>query len=408
MKHDLLLTDCRLPDGSIADLLIEDGRIAVIEGPGVIQAQGHDLIDACGMLITPGLTEGHLHPDKAFGLESQADEADSLAGAIAAVRAGKVHETAEGIREKTLRLLSWCLSLGTTRVRVHAEVDPLLELRSVKGVLEAREALQGRMHIEVVAFPQEGIVREPGTLDLMREALAMGCDVVGAISYQDPDVHEHLRLAAGLAQEFGRPLDVHADFGIEPEASALATLAQVTLEYGLEGRVCAGHCTTLAKMSGETRREALAALAGAAISVITLPRTDVYLDGVIAPMEELWAAGVPAFLATNNVRNAFTPVGRPSLPAVAATYALFQRKGSRGALDRLARSLWTASALCGVEAGLSRGAAADLCLWRLQEPWQIVAAEAEPVLVLVAGRVVAGAADGQEAHLSLSTRAYAS
>ena len=133
------------------------------------------------------------------------------------MRAGKPFVTEEAVQEKTLRLLRWCLGFGTTRVRVHAEVDPLLGLRSVQGVLAAREALRGQMRVQVVAFPQEGIVKEPGTLELMREALLMGCDVVGAISYQDPDSRQHLSLAAGLARDFALPLDVHADFCVALE-----------------------------------------------------------------------------------------------------------------------------------------------------------------------------------------------
>ncbi len=243
----LLLTNCRLPDGATADVLLEDGLIASIDAPGVL-SMASPAIDAAGRLLTPGLTDPHLHPDKAFGLSGDAGSASGVAEAIQAVRAGKPFETEEAVFERTMRLLRWCLSLGTTRVRVHAEVDPLLGLRSVQGVLAAREALRGQMRIEVVAFPQEGIVKEPGTLALMRDAVLMGCDVVGAISYQDPDAKEHLSRAAGLARDFDLPLDVHADFCVPVEQSQLETIIEVTQEDELEGRVTAGHCTTLARM----------------------------------------------------------------------------------------------------------------------------------------------------------------
>jgi cytosine/creatinine deaminase len=336
----------RLPDGREADLLVEDGTIAAIEARGVLPPTPNE-IAVQGRLITPGLADPHLHPDKAFGLDDAGNAPATLSAAIASVRERKLLETAASIRERTLRLLRWCLSLGTTRVRVHTEVDPLLQLRSVEGVLSAREALAGTMRIQVVAFPQEGIVREPGTLELMREAMVMGCDVVGAISYQDPDAREHLSLAADLALEFGRPLDVHADFGVPPESSALGVLADVVHQFGLEGKVTAGHCTTLAKMDAKSRAHVTSRLVKANVTIVSLPRTDLFLDGVVAPLEELRGCGLACHVASNNVRNAFTPVGRPSLPAVAAIYALAAHVGTRNALGNLAESLWQSAVLAG-------------------------------------------------------------
>jgi len=387
MSGRTVLRGGRLPDGRQADLLLNDGTIAAIEAPGVLPPMPGE-IAVHGRLITPGLADPHLHPDKAFGLDDAGGSAATLSEAIAAVRAQKPRVSAASVRQRTLHLLRWCLSFGTTRVRVHAEVDPLLELRSVEGVLSAREALRRTMRIQVVAFPQEGILREPGTLDLMREAMAMGCDVVGAISYQDPDAREHLSLAAALAREFGRPLDVHADFGIAPEASALGVLADVAHEFGLEGMIAAGHCTTLAKMTAAARGRLTSRLLKADVHVIALPRTDLFLDGVVAPLEELRDRGLHCHVATNNVRNAFTPVGRPSLTSVAAVYALAAGVGTTNALGRLAQSLWQ-STLAGGPNELAAYAPADLCIWPVQEPWRLVADEPQPDLVLVDGNVVA-------------------
>jgi cytosine deaminase len=379
-----------LPDGVRADVLIDGATIHSVAPPGAVPCTNALPFAAHGRLLTPGLTDPHLHPDKAFGLDNDVGSAATLADAIAHVRARKPLETASAVQERTERLLRWCLSFGTTRVRVHAEVDPYLRLRSVEGMLAAREALRDLVQMEVVAFPQEGILREPGTLDLMREALIMGCDVVGAISYQDEDVAGHLALAAALAVEFGRPLDVHADFGVPVERSALRTLVQVVQRHGLQGRVVAGHCTTLARVAVPLRTELSQLLRDAQVTVVTLPRTDLYLDGVIAPMEALRAAGLRCFLGTNNVRNAFTPVGRPSLPASASVYALAQRQGGKPALAANAAGLWEAAGVCGAEARLDPGQRADLCLWPCTEPWQIVAVEAKPDAVFVQGQLVSG------------------
>ena len=377
----LLLANARLSDGRLVDVLVVGEFVEAIEPAGTLAQTSWECVDLAGHLLTPGLTDPHLHPDKAFGLEDDTGAASTLAEAIARVRAQKPEQTSAMIKERTIRLVEWCLQLGTTRARMHAEVDPLLGLRSVAGVLAARTAVADRFHLEVVAFPQEGIVREPGTLSLMRDAMRLGCDVVGAISYQDPDARVHLGLAASLAREFGAPLDVHADFGVGVEQSCLELLGEIAASFGLRGRVTVGHCTTLAAMDEATRERAIAHLVEAGMRVVCLPRTDLYMDGRVAPLERLWRAGVPAFVGTNNVVNAFTPVGRPSLPSVAAVYALAAREGSRQFLDKLATSLWQG-------AELIRGASAELCVWPVREPWQLVATEADPTSVLVRGRFV--------------------
>jgi cytosine deaminase len=382
----LVLSNCRLPDGAAADVLIEGGMLCNIAPSRALA--GDTRYDVGGRLLTPGLTDPHLHPDKAYGLAEEADSASDVSQAIQRVRERKPYETADAVRERSLRLLRSCLRLGTTRVRLHAEVDPLLGLRSVEGVLAARRELAGLMRIEVVAFPQEGIVKEPGTLELMREALAMGCDVVGAISYQDLDAREHLMLAGSLAREFGLPLDVHADFCLPPERSQLKTIIEVTRSLEMEGRVTLGHCTTLARIGPEQQQSIARELARSGIKLIVLPRTDLYLDGAIAPLAALKQAGVFCSIASNNIGNAFTPAGRPSLPSVAALYALANREASRPKLDALARSLWQSSEICGVESEIETGAAADLALWPVEEPWQLVAEEPEPDMVLVGGEVV--------------------
>ncbi|HEV7663776.1 MAG TPA: hypothetical protein VGQ62_09600, partial [Chloroflexota bacterium] len=138
----------------------------------------------------------------------------------------------------------------------------------------------------------------------------------------------------------------------------------------------------------------LARLVETAMKVVCLPRTDLYLDGRVAPLDRLWSAGVPAFVGTNNVLNAFTPVGRPSLPSAAAVYALAARQGGKAVLNRMAASLWQAAEVLhdSSRTDIAAGAPADLCIWPVTEPWQIVATEATPLAVIVGGAFVHGGA----------------
>jgi cytosine/creatinine deaminase len=386
MASPALIRDCRLPDGFAADLLLSDGKIAAIEPRGTFDS-AIPCIFARGRLVTPGLADLHLHPDKAFGLDNSASSAGTIGEAIAAVRALKPSVRAAEICERTVTLLRSCLSFGTTRVRVHAEVDPHLGLRSVEGVLEARDRMRGRMSMQVVAFPQEGIAKEPGTLELMDDAIRMGCDVVGAITYQDPDLLEHLTLAADLAARHDLPLDIHADLGVHPDSSALNQICDVTEEFSLDGRVAAGHCTTLATMHPAIRAAILKRLRTHRIAIFSLPRTDLFLDGAVAPFEEIQRSGVECHVATNNVRNAFTPVGRPSLPSSAVICALTSGIRDKAGLERLARTLWETDLIGGANA-ISAGQPADLCIWPIPELWRLVADEPEPDVVLVGGDVI--------------------
>jgi len=215
----------------------------------------------------------------------------------------------------------------------------------------------------------------------------MGCDVVGAISYQDPDPRQHLELAAGLARDFGVPLDVHADFGVPLERSALTLIADIARESRQTTLV--GHATTLAMMDREAFTATTLQLASANIAICALPRTDLFMERRVAPLDRLRKAGLRTSVGTNNVVNAFTPVGRPSLPSVASVYSLVAGVSQRAELDELGASLWTAAACLGeAEPRIASGAAADLCLWPCAEAWQLVAREPEPELVVVGGAVV--------------------
>lgn len=386
MSDALLLANVHTVDGQQCNVAIADGVIAALRAAG--EASGG--LDCGGALLTPALADLHLHPDKAYLLDEE-DAADSLAGAIARVRQRKPGETAAAVAARTVRLLNECLRHGTTAVRLHAEVDPLLGLRSVEGVLSAAAAFHGRVSTQVVAFAQEGILQEPGTEALLRRALRLGAHAVGGITYQDADTAAHLEIVCGLAREFACPLDLHADFCLPAGVTALPLVAAKVAAFGLGGRTLVGHCTSLAKLP-EAERDALTAqLADAGVALVALPRTDLFLDGCIAPLEALEQRGLRCFIATNNVQNAFTSVGEASLPQVGQVYALARTLGTRHGLTRLVARLWQAHSVLGlptISDVPQPGEPADLCLWDCEQPWQIVARGLSPRLVVAGGKLL--------------------
>ena len=380
-----LLREVRTPGGDLVDLLLSGGVISAVNPAGEANpAAPTSLIDGAGRLVTPALADPHLHPDKAYLLDSVAG-ADSLTEAMAAVRSMKPATTEEEIAERATSLLERCREYGTLAVRAHAEVDEALSLRSIDALLGVRDSLAAEMTIQVCAFAQEGL-DAPGTVDLMEAALKRGANVVGGITYVDADLRHHLDTVGRLAAEHGVPLDLHADLSIDPEETALREIVAAVERWGLEGRTALGHCTTLAQVDSSTRDDLGRLLADAGVAVIALPRTDLYLDGVIAPIEELGDQGLAGYIATNNVENPFTPAGPPSLPEVAVVHALVRRIASTEQLTKLAERLWKARAVVDGEVPeIAAGSTADLCLWPVEHPWQIVTRSARPDMVLRSG-----------------------
>lgn len=191
-------------------------------------------------------------------------------------------------------------------------------------VLELREQFREVIDIQVVAFPQEGILKLPGMQAMMAQAMEMGADVVGGIPYNDVSPLEHIDFVFDLAKRYGKDIDLHQDFADDAEHMTIEYVARRTIAEGYHGRVCVGHLTSLAATSPARRAQVIALLREADISVMCLPATDLHLGArgdshnvrrTLTPVRALRDGGVTVCLATNNIRNAFTPYGRCSSAA---------------------------------------------------------------------------------------------
>lgn len=291
--------------------------------------------DAAGRVVMGAFVESHLHLDKAL-LGAPATGGASLSEAIAQTRRRKMLFTREDVRRRALTVLSWALAAGTTAVRAHTEVDPGVGLLGVETIAELAEELAGVLRLEIAVFPQEGIAARPGTLELMREALRLPGSVVGGCPYAEADpvaARRHVDCVLDLAVEFGARADLHldlADDATDARFTLAGYVARAASQRALQGRVAIGHVTALSALPTDARWRALDALADADITVTTLPATDLYLGGRkdrghvrrgLAPLRELWAAGVPTALSSNNVRNAFTSTGRADMLDIALLLA---------------------------------------------------------------------------------------
>ncbi|MFI6310411.1 amidohydrolase family protein [Nocardia fusca] len=412
-RTDLLLRDARIDDETApVDIAVADGVITAI-GPALPRIAPAE-IDCAGRVVIPGLVESHVHLDKALLDAERANPDGTLAGAIAITAELKRDFTAASIRDRARRVLEQAIGNGTTAVRAHPDVDPIVGLLGVHTLLELREEFRGRIDLQIVAFPQEGIFRAPGTLALLREGLRDGADVIGGCTYNEESVTEcrrHIDLVFELAAEFGVPVDLHADFAddtADPRFALADYIAEVTDRTGMAGKVTIGHATSLAARSPADRRRVLFRLADAGVAVVPLPATDMFLGGRgdtanirrgIAPVRELWAAGVRTAYSSNNIRNAFTPYGNADLLDIGLFLAQTSHLAGPAELTRvLGMATYEAAAVIGIadDYGLRVGAAADLVVLSTRRVADALLDRPDRCYVVKAGRVVARTTRTQE------------
>ncbi len=393
---DLLLHDCRLLDGSAADIGCLKGRIAAI---GNLSGQSAQRMLRCeGRAVTPGLVESHIHLDKALLSERAPSTEGTVAEAIRVTGVAKRAFTVEDIRARAPTVLDLAVRQGTTAMRSHVEVDPLVGLKGLEALLPLKTEYAPALDLQLCAFAQEGILQAPGTEALLAEALGRGADLVGGCPYNDTDPEAHIDIVFRLAARFGTDADFHVDFFDEPQHLHVRAIAERTRRLGFQGRVALGHCTELAALPPADLAPILAQLADAGLGVIVLPATDLYLMGRhdernvrrgLAPVKRLLAAGIPVAAATNNVRNAFTPVGNANLPLMGFLLAVGAHLGTardlRSALAMLTEH--PARILRLRDYGLAVGCRADLVVWETEHAEDVVTALAPPRLAVKAGRI---------------------
>jgi cytosine deaminase len=393
---DLLLRSCRLPDGRVVDLGCRDGHIVEI---GTLAGRPAAREIACeGRVVTPGLVDAHIHLDKAWLNDRAPSREGSLAEALRVTAAIKRSFTRDDILARARRTLDMAVRQGTTAMRSHAEVDPIVGLMGFEALSTLKREYAPAIDLQLCAFAQEGILKSPGTEALLREALRAGADLVGGVPYIDPDPHRHIDIVFDLAVEFGVDVDFHADFFDEPQHLHARYIAAETVRRGWQGRVALGHMSEMAALPPDEQDALAGTLADAGVSVIVLPATDLYLMGRkdvrsprrgLAPVKRLLAAGVTVAAATNNVQNAFTPVGTAGLPLMGYLVAVGAHMGTPSELSQVLSMLTTQPAriLRIPDHGVTVGSRADLVVWEADRAEQVVSALSPCRLVVKTGRV---------------------
>jgi cytosine deaminase len=363
------------PGGALVDIALDGPRIAAI-GPDL--AGEAPVTDGRGGFAFPGFVETHVHLDKACLLD-RCPAGDSLADAIGGVKRAKAAFTEEDVAARAARVLRAAIGQGTTLMRTHVELDPVVGLRGLRGVQQAVAAHRWGIEVEICVFPQDGLLNLPGTEDLLRQALTEGAPVLGACPYTDSDPLGHLDRIFALAGEFDVPIDMHLDFDLVPDTAMIEAVCARTEAAGWGGRVTIGHVTRLSALPPERLTDALRRMAQAGVALTALPATDLFLMGReathlvprgVAPMLAARAAGVHCSLSTNNMLNPFTPMGNGSALRIAHLYAhIAQTGGAEGLAACFAMVAQEAAAVMGrPDRHLTVGAAADIVVLGAADP----------------------------------------
>lgn len=388
---DLILRNARPVGGAgaLTDIGIDRGRI-VATAPN-LAADGPS-IDLGGRLACSGLVETHIHLDKSCILDRVSSSRGDLDEAIAEAAKAKAAFTPEDVHARATRTLEKAILQGTTHMRTHLEVDPGVGLRSLEGVLPLVKEYAWAIDLEICVFPQEGLLNNPGTDELMVEALRRGCRVVGGAPYTDSNPPGQIDRIFAMARAFDIDIDMHLDFGPTADGMDVEHVCRRTDEHKYGGRVAIGHVTKAVSLP-KPQFEAMAKrLADAGVALTVLPSTDLYLMGRnhthdhnvtrgVVPAHKLLHHGVNCSLSSNNVLNPFTPFGDCSQIRMANLYANICQVGKKADMQACFDMVTSrpAKLLRLKDYGLSAGNAADVVVLDATEP-DLAVAELAPVL----------------------------
>ncbi|MER5734767.1 MULTISPECIES: amidohydrolase [unclassified Streptomyces] len=387
------LLGATLPEGRLADVLLRGGRIHAVEDHDPRRPAPAGALPLDGALLLPALVDGHAHLDKTLlgGPWRPHLATATLREQIEAERAAR-RDTPVPVRDRAAALARRMVSLGTGHVRSHVDVDPDTGLDHLHAVLEVREEFRDRLGIQLVAFPQSGVVTAPGVAELLDAALADGADLVGGLDPVgfDGDAAGQLDTVFSLAERHGKGIDLHLHDGGETGTAQLRDIAARTAAAGLGGRVAVSHAYALGDVDDAELARTAAALAAAGVAIMTNGPS-----GPMPPVPRLHEAGVRVFAGSDNIRDTWWPYGTADMLERATIIGL--RSGLMTDPElRHAAALVTgeAAAALGLEGyGLHPGARADLVAVAAGSVPEAVAAHPRRLLVLHAGRITGPAPD---------------
>lgn len=389
MTASLLLRNIRPYAGAPTDMLIENGKITKI-APNLTVPPGIPLEDGRGEIVLPGLVEAHTHLDKSlWGQPWYVNEVGpKLLDKIDNERMNKRRLDIDPARQSARQSIQSSL-MGSTHIRSHVDVDTEHGLWGIEGVMRTRDEYRDIVDIELVAFPQSGLLRRPGTLELMDEALRLGAEIVGGLDpcTIDRDPKGHLDAIFELCQRHGKPLDIHLHEPGEVGAFSLDLIIERTRSLGMNGKVTVSHAFCLGTPDPALIDPLIAQLAELDIAIMTTAPA----SRPAPPVKKLLAAGIRVCSGSDGIRDTWGPYGNADM-LERAMFVGLRNNFRRDDELRLALDVCTTEGAKVMEIdgyGLSEGCAADLIVLPGETVAEAIVTRAPKRRVIKHGRIVA-------------------
>jgi cytosine deaminase len=385
----MILANAHLPQGGLADVEIAGGVIAAVHAPASADHPG-ERTDLKGALLLPAFVDGHIHLDKTHWGAPRLPhlEGHGVRERIAAERVER-HRVALPIEARASALIRTLIANGTTRVRSHVDIDNDVGLANLEAVLRVREAFRDWIDIQLVAFPQSGVTTEKGAPDLLAAALGAGADLIGGLDPAgfDNDVKGQLDIVFGLAERFGKGIDIHLHDSGKTGAAELRDIADRTIAAGMQGRVVVSHAFALGSIGPDVFGETTDALARAEVAIMTSCPP----SAPVPPVARLRARGVTLFAGSDNIRDCWSPYGNGDMldraAIIAERHALYT---DRELEDAFALTTGEGDRALGLpRRELRAGAVADLVVVPAASVADAIVDRPPRTLVLRAGRIAA-------------------
>jgi cytosine/creatinine deaminase len=403
---DLILRNARLAgQEALTDIGIDNGVITAV-GETTSAAETFDL---AGRLVTPPLVEPHIHLDAVLTVgQPRPNVSGSLFEGIAIWADRVASLTYDDVQARVRQVLRWQLACGVQHVRSHVDVcDP--QLRALRALVDLRDEVRGMLDLQLVAFPQQGILGFDGGKELMRKAVELGADVVGGIPHYEltrEDGVESVRFAIALADEHGLRVDIHCDETDDDQSRFVEVMAAETIRRGMSGRVTASHTTAMHSYNGAYAHRLIANIARAGLHMVTNPLDNSVLQGRFdsgpirrghTRVKELLQAGVNVCIGHDSVMDPWYPLGYGDPLQAALVLVHFGQMSGDSELRELIEMITTrpAAALGVPDYGLRTGGTADLVVFDAPSEADALRLVTPRTLVLRGGKVLAKATPAQ-------------
>ncbi|MYM33987.1 amidohydrolase family protein [Duganella sp. FT94W] len=413
---DVVIRNANLADGQRGvDVAIAQGRIVAV-GPR-LAVRAPQEIDAAGDLLSTPFVDAHFHMDAtlSYGLP-RVNASGTLLEGIALWGELKPHLTQQALIDRALQYCDWAVARGLLAIRSHVDIcdDRLL---AVEALLEVRRRVAPYLDLQLVAFPQDGVLRAPNALINLKRAIAMGVDVVGGIPHFERTMAEgaeSVRILCEYAADQGLMVDMHCDESDDPQSRHIETLAYQSNRLGLHGRVTGSHLTSMHSMDNYYVSKLLPLIREAGVNAIANPLINITLQGRhdsypkrrgMTRVPELLAAGVPVAFGHDCVMDPWYSLGSGDMLEVAQMgLHVAQMTGQDAMRDCFRAVTSTPAAILGLEGyGIAPGCHADLVLLDATDPVEAIRLRAARRMVMRRGKIIAESPRAQ-ARLTLPDR----